>query len=253
MKRKNNLYVAYVLTIALLLVLAACNGGNAPATAPTEEAAVPTVTDTPATVAEAPPTEEPAEESATEATAAEDNSEATSGASDDAYPEPQDNVDNANDDSTAGGGYPEAANGVAQPASEEEKPDDYVGPTPTPSFPVGPDFNIDEPIEAGATMVTGTGPVGLPVRLINVSEMGPLIAETVIDEDGKFTFEFETPLDDQISIGLKIGDLRDVDNEEGWEYDDFRVSPCYYERAFVGVLLDLTSIDQVSKPCLANK
>jgi len=250
MKQNNKFFAIFLVLVALLVLVSACGGANKPAPTPTEEVAVPTVTDTPITDSEAEPTEmapataEPVEETDEETDETADETESAS--TDDAYPEPD-----ASNAVASPKDYPEPANAPEKPNEETEddaNPDDYPAAseveTEADALSIGPDFNIDEPVLPGVTTVTGDGPKGVPIRLINVSELGIRIGETVIDEDGTFVFELEEPLGDQISIGIQIGDFRDVDNPDGWTYDDFLVSPNYYHRAFVGILLDLVSTSQ---------
>lgn len=108
----------------------------------------------------------------------------------------------------------------------------------TPEFPQGPDFSIDLPVEAGDTIVTGTGPADVPIILVNVSEVGTLLGETVITKDGTFAFELENPLESGNSIGIQLGDL------EGTDFDpnDFVYSETYYSRPLVGILFDMAFI-----------
>ncbi|MEM7133723.1 MAG: hypothetical protein AAF702_45935 [Chloroflexota bacterium] len=225
------------LLIVLLLTASACFGGSDPEPEPEATLAPPTATTAAPTEApaeaEAEPTEAPAEEPAEETTDEEaypapeggDDTEASSSATDDQsnpYPSPDQPAEDTND---SGDGA-----------------DVYPPPTPTVTLTQGPDFKIDEPVCAEDTTVTGTGPRGVPIRLISVSEIGLQYSETVIDEDGAFVFEFERALEGQTSIGLKIGDLSQVENADGWTYDDFISSPNYYERPFAGILLDLVNI-----------
>lgn len=96
----------------------------------------------------------------------------------------------------------------------------------------GPKFTIDEPVTADAKVVTGTGPAGVPIRLVDVSLMGQELALITIGEDGKFTFELEEDLVPGHSIGLMIGDLSETD----FNYDEFMYSDEYYDKPMVGTV-----------------
>ena len=91
----------------------------------------------------------------------------------------------------------------------------------TSEYPLGPDFSIDQPAVGGDTVVTGNGPAGVPIILINVSEVGTILGETVIESDGTFTMELETPLKSNHTIGLQVGDLEGTEfNPEEFLYQE---------------------------------
>lgn len=77
-------------------------------------------------------------------------------------------------------------------------------------------FRIDRPVGNGATQVTGSGMPGVPLLLVNVTNIGEIIAETTIKEDGKFVFEVQ-PLTAGTRIGLMIGNL----DNTSWSLSDF--------------------------------
>ena len=81
-------------------------------------------------------------------------------------------------------------------------------PGPTGALPVGGvvRFQIDRPVKAGATLVKGSGPVGVPIIITNVTTMGEILGGTVIGTDHRFEVEV-APLQSNIRIGLEIGDL----------------------------------------------
>lgn len=114
------------------------------------------------------------------------------------------------------------------PVSEAEADDDQ-----------GPEFHIDLPVSGGDQVVTGTGPAGVPIILVDVSEVASSLAEATIDEDGTFIFALEEPLETGHSIGLQLGDV------EGTEFNesDFLYSDTYYERPLIGVLFDMATVE----------
>ena len=77
-------------------------------------------------------------------------------------------------------------------------------------------FRINRPVLNGATSVTGTGMPGVPLMLVNVTNIGEVIAETTIKDDGTYLFEIQ-PLIAGTRIGLMIGNL---DNTP-WSLSDF--------------------------------
>lgn len=107
------------------------------------------------------------------------------------------------------------------------------------SYAPGPDFTISVPVSAGDTIVTGTGPAGVPINLVDVSEVGELLATTVINDDGTFTFELTDGLSGNHQIGLQLGDLTGTDLNE----NDYIYSDNYYSKPFIGILFDMVLVE----------
>lgn len=102
----------------------------------------------------------------------------------------------------------------------------------------GPAFEIYEPVVNNSTFVEGKGPAGLPIILVDVSEVGALLGTTTIDENGYFSFNLDTPLVQKHIIGLQLGDLTGTDFVE----QDYVYSDSYYERPMVGILFDMVIV-----------
>lgn len=83
-------------------------------------------------------------------------------------------------------------------------------------LPVYP-FNIDKPVQAGATRVTGNGPPGIPISLADLTFGGQVLAYATIDAKGEFVFRVDTPLVLNHRIGITVGDLTGT----GWQRQDF--------------------------------
>jgi hypothetical protein len=109
---------------------------------------------------------------------------------------------------------------------------------PSDETPQGPEFSISVPVQASDLTVTGSGPAEVPLRLVSVSEVGRVIAETVIAEDGVFTFNLDEPLEAGLTIGLMLGDLSGTDLNES----DFLYSDTYYSRPLIGILFDMVVV-----------
>lgn len=105
-------------------------------------------------------------------------------------------------------------------------------------YPPGPDFKITLPVSAGDIVVTGTGPAGVPIILVDVSEVGELLGTTVINADGTFTFELSKGLSGNHQIGLQLGDLTGTDLSE----NDYVYSEDYYSKPFIGILFDMVLV-----------
>ena len=106
-------------------------------------------------------------------------------------------------------------------------------------FTQGPEFKIFTPISEKDQFVTGSGPVGVPIKLVSVSEVGLVLSETIIESDGTFKFDLDEPLKSGHLIGVQLGDISGTDFNE----EDFLYSDSYSERPFVGLLFDMVSVD----------
>ena len=104
----------------------------------------------------------------------------------------------------------------------------------------GPKFEINEPVVAGTKVVTGTGPANVPIILIDVTEMGALLGQTIIDKNGEFIFNLDEELIVYNAIGLQIGDLSETD----LNYEDFMYSEDYIDRPLIGIVFDIASVLQ---------
>jgi hypothetical protein len=74
----------------------------------------------------------------------------------------------------------------------------------------GVKFQIDRPVKLGATVVTGQGPAGVPISIVNVTNMGSELGVGVIGPDGRFSVAVD-PLPGSTRIGLGLGDLQGTD------------------------------------------
>lgn len=110
--------------------------------------------------------------------------------------------------------------------------------TPEPKYPQGPEFSLDEPVEGGDLVITGTGPAGLPIILVDVSEVGLLLGETIIGEDGTFRFDLDEPVQSQHAIGIQLGDISGTDFNES----DFLYSETYFVRPLIGTLFAMVFV-----------
>jgi hypothetical protein len=84
------------------------------------------------------------------------------------------------------------------PATPTENPGTPVKVTP---------FKLDTPILEGATTVTGVGPAGIPIILVDVTLNGQILTKANVGSDGKFTFTVSSPLEKDHRLGIALGDL----------------------------------------------
>ena len=78
----------------------------------------------------------------------------------------------------------------------------------SPLAPVGKvvRFQIDRPLKAGATTVTGRGPAGIPISLGNLTMGGEELGAGVIGADNRFAITVPA-LPANVRIGIALGDL----------------------------------------------
>ncbi len=111
----------------------------------------------------------------------------------------------------------------------------YPGPTLpviTPSAPAtsAVRFQIDRPVRTGATVVKGSGPAGIPIAIINVTDMGAELGAGVIDPNNRFAIAV-SPLPVNVRIGLTLGDLTGTSytyeqfNEEAYKGEEALLVP----------------------------
>lgn len=107
-----------------------------------------------------------------------------------------------------------------------------------PGEKMGPDFQLDMPIKVGDMSVTGTGPAGVPILLIDMNDPGKIWGETIISEDGDFEFLLTEGLPSNHQIAITLGDLAGTDFNPA----DFIYNPNYIDRYMLGVLFDTALI-----------
>lgn len=114
-----------------------------------------------------------------------------------------------------------------------------VLPTPTLSAPQAKvvRFQLDRPLKAGAAMVTGGGPAGIPISIESVTTMGEVLGIGTIGSDNRFAITV-SPLTANVRIGIALGDLSGTNhtneefNADAYKGDDALVMP------MVGYYLD---------------
>jgi len=97
-----------------------------------------------------------------------------------------------------------------------------------------PSFNIDEPLISGSMKISGSGPKNVPIILIDISDMGKVLAEININNHGKFSADLIEPLINKHSIGIIIGNLSGTN----FSYGDFVYSDEYFDIPLIGIVFD---------------
>lgn len=128
------------------------------------------------------------------------------------------------------GAYP---NPAAYPQPQQ------TGNYPAPDQPQGPAFSLNLPVKTSDALVTGSGPAGVPIRLISMNIGGETIAQTTIDAGGKFSFNVGGQLTPGDRIGVMLGELAGT----GFNSNDFLHGPGYEDIPFIGILLTSTVVE----------
>jgi hypothetical protein len=98
-----------------------------------------------------------------------------------------------------------------------------ISPLPSP-LPVNNavPFQLDRPIVAGTDVIRGTGPVGVPIWIADVTFMGEVLGQGTIGPDGKFAIQVK-PLEANHRLGVALAELAGTP----WKAEDF-YRPEYY-------------------------
>jgi hypothetical protein len=72
-------------------------------------------------------------------------------------------------------------------------------------------FNINKPIRAGAKEVSGQGPIGIPLQVVDITAGGQVLGTGTIDKNGNFSIKLNTPIEANRSIGIQLATAKDPD------------------------------------------
>ncbi len=78
-------------------------------------------------------------------------------------------------------------------------------------------FAFDKPVSDGDTIISGTGPAGVPIEVVNVTLMRLVLAQGIIEDDNTFTFELREPLEKGYRLGIALAELAGTE----WTKDEF--------------------------------
>lgn len=115
--------------------------------------------------------------------------------------------------------YPELETQAA--AQAEAYPMPTQAPTAQP-FPNAVPFQLNKPITAGTTEVTGRGPAGIPIWILDYTFGGTVLGQGVTGEDNTFSIQVPT-LEANHRIGIVLGDLEGTE----WQPENF-----YFEQFY---------------------
>ena len=86
-------------------------------------------------------------------------------------------------------------------------------PSPT-SQVTGPGFLIDQPVLPGAIEVTGQGPIGLTIFIVDMTMEGNSLGSGKIGSDGKFSISLDEPAIENHVIGIQVAADREFSPQD---------------------------------------
>lgn len=107
-------------------------------------------------------------------------------------------------------GYPAGDAETAYPPAGEESAAEAAYPPPRTEEavggPLGPNFSLDRPLQAGATTVSGQAPGELSLAVVDVTFAGEILGTGRSDADGAFSISV-SPLPEGHRIGVTLSSL----------------------------------------------
>ena len=88
-------------------------------------------------------------------------------------------------------------------------PSPVADPVADPGSPTAaaPKYSVAlDPVRAGDTVVSGFGPAGLPIRVVDLSQVGYVYGETFIGQDGRFALNLAEPAIGGNRLGVLLAD-----------------------------------------------
>lgn len=143
-----------------------------------------------------------------------------------------------------GGGLPTApAINLAYPEPGSEITTEnaaYPEPGASQGDPAITPFRLNKPIVAGVTEVSGSGPAGVPIMIVDTTLMGNILGQGIIGDDGTFVI-LVPKLEKDHRIGVALDNLEGTpwstaDFTEAYTGDEAYMSPmigAFYDTALV--------------------
>ncbi len=132
--------------------------------------------------------------------------------------------------------YPGAYPAPIAPVATSTNP---YPPPPYSDLPEGPQFTINQPVRLSNGQVTGTGPAGIPIRIVNITRGAIELATVTIGADGTFSAPLrETFVGDRIAIML--GDISGT----GLDRNQFIRGPGYEDWPLIGILFASAIVEE---------
>jgi hypothetical protein len=104
-----------------------------------------------------------------------------------------------------------------------------------------PEFQLDRPLVVGATKVTGSGPVGVPIVIMDISYITE-IGRGQVNSKGQFSVEVDPPLREYTLIGIMLDESR----ESPYSKEQIPCGENCRDQPLVGLLFDYAPVNQTS-------
>lgn len=128
-----------------------------------------------------------------------------------------------------------------RPLKPTTKIDTYPEPVSSQIIAGGPPFELNRPIIEGTSLIEGSGPAGVPILIVDVTMMGEVLGQGVIDSTGEFAIE-TIPVELGHRIGIMLGILEGTQ----WQPESFQSNGYFGKQALtvpmVGFLYDTTMV-----------
>lgn len=132
--------------------------------------------------------------------------------------------------------YPGAYPVPPTPVTTSDNP---YPPPPYSNLPEGPQFTINQPVRLSSGQITGSGPSGVPIRIVNITRGAIDVASVTIGPDGTFNAPLvDTFVGDRIAIML--GDLTGT----SFDRNQFLRGPGYEDWPLVGIIFASAIVEE---------
>jgi hypothetical protein len=134
----------------------------------------------------------------------------------------------------------------AYPEPQQEQEESYPAPQSEEGYPspdaATPEFTINRPVTTADTEVTGTGPAGVDIELVNLTRDGEIIGQTTVNDDGTFAIDATGNLVARNELGLVLAGTAAPDATPG-ELED---RPGYQQTA-AGIVVATAIVQEAAQ------
>lgn len=85
-------------------------------------------------------------------------------------------------------------------------PTTFTSPVEEPRLAEKYPFSFDKPLQPGQTVISGTGPPGVPINIVDISYGGEVLGAGTADKNGTFSITTK-PLLENNRVGIMLGDM----------------------------------------------
>ncbi len=106
------------------------------------------------------------------------------------------------------------------------------------ALPLGPAFAFVEPVKGGDAEISGSGGPNVPIRIIDITTAGDIIATGIVDKDGKFKLPSMAQVVKGHRLGIMLGEIAGT----SFKSEDFVRGPNYDDIPFIGTVFASTLV-----------